>query len=181
MKITAEPRSDQWNGDDFIAGPKTFTIAGVTNGKADQKYDIQLVEGEGRVWRPPLTMLRVMMSAWGDLAADWVGRRATLFRDPNVRFGPDVMGGIRISHLSHIPKPLTISVTVSKNKRQSVTVHPLPAAIEQIPLADLIEQCGGNKDRLRTLYRDQQQGGASTDDLALIAAAAEAATETESE
>ena len=37
MKITAEPRSDQWNADDFIGGPRTFTVAGVKVGKAEQK------------------------------------------------------------------------------------------------------------------------------------------------
>src|SRR5690606_39998173 len=45
VKITAEPRSDQWNADDFLGGPRTFTIAGVREGTADQKYDIELVEG----------------------------------------------------------------------------------------------------------------------------------------
>src|SRR5690606_24289447 len=99
VKITAEPRSDQWNADDFLGGPRSFTIAGVREGTADQKYDIELVEGEGRVWRPPLTMLRVLIQAWGDESKDWIGRRVTLYRDEKVHFGRDQVGGIRISHL----------------------------------------------------------------------------------
>lgn len=127
MKITAEPRSDQWNADDFTGGPRTFTVAGVKNGTAEQKYDIELVEGEGRAWRPPLGMLRVLMNAWGDEASVWVGRRVTLFKDATVRFGKEIPGGIRISHLSHIGnKPLNVSITVARGTRRTYTVHPLP-------------------------------------------------------
>lgn len=130
MKITAEPRSDQWNADDFTGGPRTFTIAGVRKGTAEQKYDIELVEGEGRVWRPPLGMLRVLMNAWGDESPVWIGRRVTLFKDPTVRFGKEVPGGIRISHLSHIGgKDLHVPITVSRGNRKTYTVHPLPEVV----------------------------------------------------
>ncbi|QWY79691.1 hypothetical protein PP637_gp63 [Arthrobacter phage Persistence] len=124
MKITAEPRSDQWNADDFTGGPRTFTVAGVKEGAAEQKYDIQL-EGEARAWRPPLTMLRVLIAAWGDDSNVWIGRRVTLYQDPTVKFGRDVLGGIRISHLSHLDKPLQIKVTTTRGKREPVTVQPL--------------------------------------------------------
>lgn len=128
MKITAEPRSDQWNADDFIGGPRIFTIAGVKVGTAEQKYDIELVEGEGRFWRPPLTMLRLLIAAWGDDAAEWAGRRVALYRDESVKFGSDAVGGIRVSHMSHLPgnKPLTVKLTASRGRRASHTVEPLP-------------------------------------------------------
>ena len=45
MRITAEPRSDQWNGDDFASGPKTFSVGTVVDGKAEAKYDIELTDG----------------------------------------------------------------------------------------------------------------------------------------
>lgn len=128
MKITAEPRSDQWNADDFVGGPRTFTIAGVKPGGAEQKYDIELVEGEGRVWRPPLTVLRLLIAAWGDDATVWVGRRVTLYRDPTIKFGRDAVGGIRVSHLSHIDKPLTVALTETRGKRAAHTVQPLVEA-----------------------------------------------------
>lgn len=128
MKITAEPRSDQWNADDFTGGPRTFTVAGVKTGAAEQKYDVELVEGEGRVWRPPLSMLRALMKAWGDDSLVWVGRRVTLYQDPTVRFGKEAVGGIRISHLSHIDKPLHMPLTVSRGTRKNFTVQPLPDA-----------------------------------------------------
>lgn len=130
MKITAEPRSDQWNADDFIGSARTFTIAGVKVGAAEQKYDIELVEGEGRVWRPPLTVLRLLISAWGDEAATWTGRRVTLYRDESIKFGSDAVGGIRVSHMSDLPggKSLTVKLTSTRGRRASHTVQPLPDA-----------------------------------------------------
>ncbi|WP_448222418.1 hypothetical protein [Gordonia iterans] len=136
MKITAEPRSDQWNADDFIGRPRTFTIAGVRAGSAEQKYDIELVEGEGRVWRPPLTVLRLLIAAWGDEAAQWVGRRVTLYRDASIRLGADAVGGIRVSHMSDLPdgKPLTVKLTSTRGRRSPHTVEPLPDA--PAPISD---------------------------------------------
>lgn len=137
MKITAEPRSDQWNADDFLGGPRTFTIAGVREGTAEQKYDIELEEGEGRVWRPPLTMLRVLIQAWGDESKDWIGRRVTLYRDEKVHFGRDQVGGIRISHLSHLPggKPFTARITLSRGRKGPYTVKPLEDTPSTRPVA----------------------------------------------
>lgn len=124
MKITAEPRSDQLNADDFIGAGATFTIAGVVPGKAEQKYDIQLVETD-RVWRPPPTVRRILISAWGDDSTTWVGHQVTLYRDETVRIGRVAVGGVRISHLSHIDKPLEVTLTASRGKRSPFTVHPL--------------------------------------------------------
>lgn len=137
MKITAEPRSDQWNADDFIGGPRTFTITGVEVGTAEQKYDIELVEGEGRWWRPPLTMLRLLIAAWGDEAAEWTGRRVTLYRDESIKFGSDAVGGIRISHMSHLPgnKALNTMLTSTRGRRAKHTVEPLPDAAPTAPKA----------------------------------------------
>jgi len=132
MKITAEPRSDQWNAEDFLQGPRVFAIAGVKNGAAEQKYDIDL-EGESRVWRPPLTMLRVLLTAWGDDSDAWVGRRVQLFHDPNVRFGKEAVGGIRIAALSHLNGPLNLKLTATRGRRVTYTVQPLPDAPKQAP------------------------------------------------
>lgn len=125
MKITAEPRSDQWNAEDFLGGPRDFTIAKVDHGTAEQKYDIHFV-GEKRVWRPPLTVLRLLMKAWGDDGTAWVGRRARLFLDPTITFGRDKVGGIRVSHLSDIDGPVTAMLTETRGRRKSHTVQPLP-------------------------------------------------------
>lgn len=182
MKITAEPRSDQWNADDFLGGARTFTIAGVKDGAAEQKYDIAL-EGETRAWRPPLGMIRVLMQAWGDESEVWVGRRVTLYRDQAVKFGSDVLGGIRISHLSHIGKAMNFKVTASRGKRVTVTVQPLPDAPKQAPqpaepvdwegLADLAV---GDTDALRKLWASARDNMAPAETLEYISNKAKEAT-----
>jgi hypothetical protein len=158
MKITAEPRSDQWNADDFIGGPMTFTIAGVKVGKAEQKYDIELVEGQGRSWRPPLTMLRLLIAAWGDEASDWAGRRVRLYRDESVRFGADAVGGIRISHMSHLPdgKAFSAMLTSTRGRRARVSVEPLPAAITDAEVVELKQRLAdaGTADELASVAAD---------------------------
>lgn len=131
MKITAESRSDQINADNFISGPQVFTIAGVKKGVATQPFDIELVETPGRVWRPPITVRKLAIAAWGDETTKWVGRRVELYRDPEVTFGKDQTGGIRISRMSDLPsgeKPFTVKILVSQSKRAEFTVHPLPDA-----------------------------------------------------
>lgn len=125
MKITTEPRSDQLNAEDFIGSPHDYTVDHVTTGSAEQKYDIHLV-GEKRVWRPPLTVLRLLVAAWGDDAKVWAGRRVRLYRDPEIAFGRDKVGGIRVSHVSHIDRPITERLTTTRGKRSPFTVEPLP-------------------------------------------------------
>ena len=138
MKITAEPRSDQWNADDFVSGPRDFVIAGVREGAAEQPYDISL-EGEKRCWRPPLTVLRVLKHAdvWGDESDNWVGKSVRLYHDPTVRFGSDEVGGIRVSHVSGIAKPITVRATVSRGKRAKFTIEPMPDARPTTPTLDI--------------------------------------------
>lgn len=132
MKVAVKPRSDQWNADDFTGGPRTFTVAGAKHGTAEALYDIELVEGEGRVWRPPNGMLSVLIQLWGDEAYEWIGRRVTLFKDPSVRFGKDVPGGIRISHMSDIgPKGASPSITVSRGQRRPYQVKPLLDVVQR--------------------------------------------------
>jgi len=158
MKITAEPRSDQINYEDFVGGSKVFTVAGVRNGTAEQKYDIGL-EGEQRVWRPPLTVLRTLIACWGDDAEVWQGRQVELYGDPSIRFGKDAVGGIRIKALSHLDEPKTVTVTVARGKRQKITIQPLQQQADTDWQA-LIQQAGNNQDALRDLWHQAQQQGA---------------------
>jgi hypothetical protein len=73
----------------------------------------------------------------------------TLYNDPNVMFAGEKVGGIRISHLSHIPKTLEMSLMASKKKK---TVYkmlvleppkvepPKPEPVPQINIAVAIKQ-----------------------------------------
>jgi len=146
-----------------VSGPRTFTIAGAKDGAAEQKYDIKL-EGETRSWRPPLTMIRVLLKAWGDESDNWVGRRVTLFQDPTVKFGREVLGGIRISHLSHIDGTLNVKVTTTRGKRETVTVQPL----EEAPRRDWLAEAAlasGDLENVKAVYMAAQQAGEGPDML----------------
>ena len=122
------PKSDQLNAEDLLSGPRTFTVADVKKGSDEQPVNIHLVEFPGRPFRPSKTVRRILVNAWGPEASAYAGRRMTLYRDPAVKFGGMDVGGIRVSHLSHIDKPLSVALTVSRGKRQPYTVQPLAAA-----------------------------------------------------
>lgn len=125
MRVTIEKKTDQLNYEDFLGGvTRVVTIAGVTTGTKEQQYDIA-IEGDKRVWRPAVTVLKLLVEAWGDDAKEWVGHRAKLYGDPDIMFGRDKVGGIRVSHLSHIDGPVTANLTVTRGKRAQHTVQPL--------------------------------------------------------
>lgn len=119
------PRSDQLNAEDVLSAPRTVTVSDVKAGSAEQPVDIHLVEFPGRPFKPSKTVRRVLVAAWGPDSSVYAGRRMTLYRDPAVRFGGDAVGGIRVSHLSHITKPLTLALTVTRGKRATHVIQPL--------------------------------------------------------
>lgn len=140
LSTTIAPRSDQLNAEDLLSGPVTVTIANVREGAAEQPVDIDLVEYPGRAYRPNLTMRRVLVVAWGPDSTAYIGRRLTIYRDPTVKFGRDVVGGIKISHLSHIPRALKLALTETRGRRAVHTVEPLPdvapSTLRQMPTED---------------------------------------------
>ena len=119
------PKSDQKNADDFLAGPQTFTItAEVEYDDAQQPAGLVLDGDTAHPYKPGKSMGRVLTAAWGK--ESYVGRRLTLYTDPSVRFGGQDVGGIRISHMSHITKTLKLNLTKTKGQKQAFTVTPLP-------------------------------------------------------
>ena len=130
MDITAtlEAKSSQLNTDDLIAGAKTITITKVSAGSAEQPVAVSFEGDGGKPWYPCKSMRRVLVAAWGADASQYVGRRVTLFRDPSVIYGGIEVGGIRVSHLSDLDGPLSIALTVTRQKRSPYKVQPLPAS-----------------------------------------------------
>jgi hypothetical protein len=169
MTDSIAPRSDQMNAEDLLSGPRTFTIREVRKGaSAEQPIDVHLVEfPEGRPFKPSKTVRRIMVAAWGPDASTYAGRRMTLYRDPAVRFGGQDVGGIRVSHLSHIKKPLTIALTVSKGKRAPHVVQPLaadapaPAAGPALVSAEVLEDINKGLERLGITEREAKLAAVS--------------------
>lgn len=126
---TLAPNSDQLDAVDLLSGARTFTVERVVKGSADQPVQVHLAEFP-RPWRPGKSMRRVLAAVWGPEAAEWTGRRLTLFCDPNVKFGGEAVGGIRIQAMSHLEKQKSIPLLVARGKSAPYTVKPL---IEDAP------------------------------------------------
>lgn len=144
------PRSDQLNSDDLVSAPAIVTIKDVRAGNAEQPVEVHLDEFPGRPYKPSKSMRRVMVQAWGPEASNYTGRRLKLFRNPEIKFGGMVVGGIEIAAMSHLDKPLSVSLMVTRGKRKPFTVQPLPAE----PAEDwdaLIDGCT-TEEELRALY-----------------------------
>ena len=127
MTPTIIPRSDQTNADDLIAGPRTITITRVSANESTPEQPVNVFfEGDGgKPYRPCKGMRRVMVSIWGADAVNYVGRAMTLYRDPTVTWGGMAVGGIRISHMSHMEREVTLALTASKTNRKPYVVKPL--------------------------------------------------------
>ncbi|NKY60799.1 hypothetical protein [Nocardia flavorosea] len=129
----AAPKSDQINADDLMSGPRVVTIVETRRGNAEQPVEIVTAEfGPKRPYRPGKSMIRVLINAWGAESSTYAGRRLKIYRDPEIKFGPEKVGGIRISHMSHIDKRLTLALTVTRGKRAPYVVEPLPAGLPMI-------------------------------------------------
>lgn len=149
---TIEADSTQVNADDLTAGGRTITITDVTAGTTEQPVYIHSAEFPDKTFRPNKSMRRVLVEAWGPQASDYIGRRVTIYRDPSVKWAGQEVGGVRISHLSHIDGPLRLQLTTTRGKRAPFTVDPLPDA--PAPAGPTIEQVQAteNVDDLRAMW-----------------------------
>lgn len=142
MSASIAPKSDQLDAIELVAGPRTFTIEKVTRNNDEQPWNFHLAEFP-RPWRPGKSMLRVMAAAWGLDGSKYAGHRVTLYCDPTVRFGNDLVGGTRISHMTGIDKPLKVPLLIKRGKSAVFTVQPLtepaptPQPVPAIP-ADVL-------------------------------------------
>jgi len=146
---TLAPKSDQLDAVELASGPRTFTVTKVSKTDGEQPLSIELAEFP-RVWRPGVTMRRVLGYCWGTDGSKWPGRRVTLYFDPEVSFGRDKTGGTRISHLSHISGPKEVPILLSKGRPGKYSVQPLPDARDWRAEADALTDA----DTLRSLYRE---------------------------
>ena len=133
MSPVIVPKSDQYNAEDFLAGPRTFCIESVRIAPGEeQPVSISLV-GETRVWRPCKSMSRCLVAVWGPDAKAYIGKSLTLYNDPKVKWGGMEVGGIRVANMSHIDGPITMVLAESKKSRKPFTVRPLAIAKPEKP------------------------------------------------
>lgn len=129
-------KSDQLNSDDLIGGPMTVKISGVKEGSKEQPIIIHYDGDNGKPWKPCKTMCRVLTGAWGKDGSQYVGKYLTLYRDPDVKWAGEAVGGIRVSQMSGIDSPLTLSLTMTRGKKAPWTVHPLKMKDEGKSITD---------------------------------------------
>lgn len=134
LSKTVAPKSDQLNADDLIASPMILKITGVRGIGADndaQPIAIDYEGGQGRPWKPCKSMRRALIMLWGADGSAYAGRAVQVYCDPNVKFGGIAVGGIRISHASHIDDKVSMMLTASKAKKAPFVVHPLKIEEQQ--------------------------------------------------
>lgn len=126
LRSTIVPKSDQLNADQLLGIDMTITVTDVRVGMSEEQPVVIHYEGdEGRPFKPCKTMRRVLIFAWGEDGRKWIGRSMTLYQDPQVRFGNMTVGGIRISHLSHIEREIAVSLNATKGKKAMHNILPL--------------------------------------------------------
>lgn len=125
MTAVIVPKSDQLNADDLIAGPRTITIRDVAIKAGEQPVSIFYDGDDGKPYKPCKSMARVLVAAWGADARQYIGRSLTLYRDPNVKWAGMAVGGIRISHMTHIKSKMVMALTETRGSRKPYEVKPL--------------------------------------------------------
>jgi hypothetical protein len=142
---TTEAKSNQLGASDFTGGvTKNIKITKVSR-IAESKGLILNYENEnGKPFYPCKTVRRILQHFWTKDAKLWVGKSMTLFCDPEVTYGGEKTGGVRVSHLSDIKKQETISLRKTNKSVASLTIKPLVvapvtvAAKEVAPVSEII-------------------------------------------
>lgn len=139
LSKTIIPKSDQLNADDLISGAKTIKIRDIKGGADEaQPVCIYFYGDNNKPFKPCKSMRRVLVQLWGAESSIFHGRRLTIYRDDTVKWAGVEIGGIRISHASHIPADTRVLVTTAKNNRK-------PMVIEVLPMVELKDLVGAKK------------------------------------
>lgn len=147
---TLEAKSNQLNASDLIAAPRTIKITKVSAGNKEQPIAINYEGDDGKPYYPSKGMRRAIAAIWGVKGDSYIGRSMTLYNEPTVRWGGIEVGGIRISHMSHMEKPISLALTISRTSKQSYEVKPLKVATAAPASVPLHEQGEAESETLET-------------------------------
>ncbi len=128
VRAAAEPKSDQINADDLTGGRTMDVTITATKSYLDDQGRTRIacrLDGTTRVYRPCVTMIRLLIVCWGSDSREWIGRRIRLYTDPGVTFGRDRVGGLRISHASGLDGAVKVTLTERRGQRREWVVQPL--------------------------------------------------------
>jgi hypothetical protein len=122
-------KSDQLNAEDLLSGPMLLTVTKwERTGKKDQPLSLHYAGVDGRVFKPCLTMRKVLAYGWGDDMDHWIGRDLVVFNDPEVKWGGAEVGGVRIGEMSDIKSGFKLSLTTARGKKTVYVVKKIEGA-----------------------------------------------------
>jgi hypothetical protein len=121
---TLQAKSDQLNADDLVQ-PITVKVLAVSKTSTDQPITIKYEGDNGRPFKPCKTVRRILAKAWGRDASQWTGRLMTLYNEPSVKWAGKDVGGIRVSHLSHIDGILEVNLSATRGAKQIHRIKPI--------------------------------------------------------
>jgi len=142
LRDTIVPNSNQLNAEQLIGSSMSITVTEVKRGDGDQPVSIHYENDQGRPFKPCKTMRKILIFAWGDDGRAWAGKSMTLFCDPDVKFGGVKVGGIRISHLTHIERDMAVSLNTTKGKKGEFVIKKLAPVRSKEVLLDLLRSAG---------------------------------------
>ena len=126
LRDVLEPISDRINFDDVSSGTITAKIESVKITDDEKPRAVCYLEGYSRPYIPCKTMSRLLGACWdNEDHTKWIGQSLTLFGDPDVIWGGKAEGGVRVSHVTGINKPITVTITKRRGVREPFTVNPL--------------------------------------------------------
>jgi hypothetical protein len=115
---------------------------------------------QGKPFKPCKTMRRIMVGVWGKDASQYAGRSLTLYRDPTVAFGGMQVGGIRVSHMSHMDGEKTVALMVTRGRKAPFKVLPLttktqPADEKSVALKALTDAAEEGLEALANVWKQK--------------------------
>ena len=133
LRDTIVPKSNQLNSEQLLYGPLTITVTSVARGSDDQPITVHYRGENGRPYLPCKSMRKVLIFAWGEDGNQWIGRSMTLFNDLAVKWAGVAVGGIRISHMTHIEREISLQLTATRGKKEPFIIKMLtPPADDRV-------------------------------------------------
>ena len=121
-------KSDQINAIDLISGPR---IAKITDVKifteTEQPIHVVLDGDTKRPWKCSKTSVRVLAALYSKDASKWIGKHIEIYCDETVLWGGQQVGGVRQSKAEGIAAPKRLTLTKSRQKKETVVINPLSA------------------------------------------------------
>ena len=125
MSSTIVAKSDQINAADLVGITRTITVRDVKIKPGDEQPVSILIEGDQKAFRPCKGVRRLMVRVWGPDASKYIGQSMTLFQDPTVLWAGKPEGGIRVSHMTGLDKPITEPMRISRAATKPYEIKPL--------------------------------------------------------